>query len=199
MTCREAGGTLFTIAKDVKFQIEFNPAKVESYRLIGYENRLLNDEDFNDDKKDAGEMGSGHNVTALYELIPSGSDEKLPSIDPLKYQRSDFNPERSNNNEFLTIKLRYKKPDDATSMLFEQPVKGPVREIYSSSENLRFAAAVTEFGMILRASEFKGNATLNSAVSLASSARGEDEEGYRAEFIRLVKTVRDMKLLSERD
>jgi Ca-activated chloride channel family protein len=196
---REFGGTLFTIAKDVKFQIEFNPAKVESYRLIGYENRLLNDEDFNDDRKDAGEMGSGHNVTALYELIPSGSDERLPSIDPLKYQRSEFNPERNNNNEFLTIKLRYKKPDGVTSMLLEKPVKGPVREIYSSSENLRFAAAVTEFGMILGASEFKGNATLESAVSLANSARGEDEDGYRAEFIRMVKTVKDMRHLTERE
>jgi Ca-activated chloride channel homolog len=196
---REFGGTLFTIAKDVKFQIEFNPSEVESYRLLGYENRLLNDEDFNDDKKDAGEMGSGHNVTALYELIPSGSDEMLPSIDPLKYQKSDFNPGRSNNNEYLTIKLRYKKPDGVTSMLLEQSVKGPVREIYSSSENLRFAAAISEFGMILRKSEFKGNATLDSAVSLANSARGEDEDGYRAEFIRLIKTVRDMKLISGRD
>jgi Ca-activated chloride channel family protein len=195
---REFGGTLFTIAKDVKFQIEFNPSRVESYRLIGYENRLLNDEDFNDDKKDAGEMGSGHNVTALYELIPSGSDEKLPSIDPLKYQRSDINPER-NNNEFLTIKLRYKKPDGVTSMLLEQPVKGPVREIYSSSENLRFAAAVAEFGMILRASEFKGEARLESAISLANSARGEDEEGYRAEFIRMIKTVKDLRLMTEKE
>jgi Ca-activated chloride channel family protein len=196
---REFGGTLFTIAKDVKFQIEFNPSNVQSYRLIGYENRLLNDEDFNDDKKDAGEMGSGHNVTALYELIPVGSGEKLPSIDPLKYQRSDLNQDKSNNNEFLTIKLRYKKPDGVTSMLLDQPVKGPVKELNSSSENLRFAAAVTEFGMILRSSEFKGNTTLDSTVSLANSARGADEEGYRAEFIRLVKTVRDMKLLSERD
>jgi Ca-activated chloride channel family protein len=196
---REFGGTLFTIAKDVKFQIEFNPSNVQSYRLIGYENRLLNDEDFNDDKKDAGEMGSGHNVTALYELIPAGSGEKLPSIDPLKYQRSDLNQDKSNNNEFLTIKLRYKKPDGVTSMLLDQPVKGPVKELNSSSENLRFAAAVTEFGMILRSSEFKGNTTLDSTVSLANSARGADDEGYRAEFIRLVKTVRDMKLLSERD
>ena len=196
---REFGGTLFTIAKDVKFQIEFNPSNVQSYRLIGYENRLLNDEDFNDDKKDAGEMGSRHNVTVLYELIPAGSGEKLPSIDPLKYQRSDLNQDKSNNNEFLTIKLRYKKPDGVTSMLLDQPVKGPVKELNSSSENLRFAAAVTEFGMILRSSEFKGNTTLDSTVSLANSARGADEEGYRAEFIRLVKTVRDMKLLSERD
>jgi Ca-activated chloride channel family protein len=123
---REFGGTLFTIAKDVKFQIEFNPAKVESYRLIGYENRLLNDEDFNDDTKDAGEMGAGHNVTALYELIPTGSDERIPSVDPLKYQVSrsvDFQKDDL-SGEYLTIKLRYKKPDGNTSMLLEKPVKG---------------------------------------------------------------------------
>ncbi len=122
---REFGGTLFTIAKDVKFQLEFNPAKVESYRLIGYENRLLNDEDFNDDTKDAGEMGAGHMVTALYELVPAGSGERIPSVDPLKYQESRMRyrmkiiPVNS-----LTIKVRYKKPDGKTSMLLEKPVKG---------------------------------------------------------------------------
>ncbi|MBA4322117.1 MAG: hypothetical protein C0408_04805, partial [Odoribacter sp.] len=202
---REFGGTLFTIAKDVKFQIEFNPAKIQSYRLIGYENRLLNDEDFNDDKKDAGEMGSGHNVTALYELIPSGSDERIPSIDPLKYQTSGVyddrreSDERSVSGEYLTIKLRYKKPDGETSRLMEKPVRGPVKEIEYASDNLRFATAVSEFGMVLRNSEFKGTATLESAISLAGRARGEDEEGYRAELIRLIKTVRDMKLVSERE
>jgi Ca-activated chloride channel family protein len=202
---REFGGTLFTIAKDVKFQIEFNPGKVQSYRLIGYENRLLNDEDFNDDKKDAGEMGSGHNVTALYELIPWGSDERIPSVDPLKYQPAKINTdskdqvERPLSGEYLTIKLRYKKPDGVTSMLMEKPVRGPVKGIENASENLRFAAAVSEFGMLLRASEFKGNSTMDNAIVLASGARGEDEEGYRAEFIRLIRTVRDMKMLSERD
>jgi Ca-activated chloride channel homolog len=201
---REFGGTLFTIAKDVKFQIEFNPAKVQSYRLIGYENRLLNDEDFNDDKKDAGEMGSGHNVTALYELIPSGSDERIPSIDPLKYQPSRINEEkeeyndRSVSGEYLTIKLRYKKPDGETSRLMEKPVRGPVKEIENASENLRFASAVSEFGMLLRESEFKGSSTFEKAIALASGARGEDEEGYRAEFIRLIKSVRDMKSSGER-
>jgi Ca-activated chloride channel family protein len=196
---REFGGTLFTIAKDVKLQIEFNPAKVQSYRLIGYENRLLNDEDFNDDKKDAGEMGSGHNVTALYELVPSGADERIPSIDPLKYQVSKVVPEIINSHEFLTIKLRYKKPDGVTSMLLEKPVRGPVEQIGSESANLRFAVAVTEFGMILRSSEFKGSASLEGAINLAGRARGEDEEGYRAEFIRLVKTVKDMNLLTEKE
>jgi Ca-activated chloride channel homolog len=189
---REFGGTLFTIAKDVKFQIEFNPAKIESYRLIGYENRLLNDEDFNDDKKDAGEMGSGHNVTALYELVPTGSDENRPRIDPLKYQASGVVEDRASGNEYLTIKLRYKQPDGITSRLLEKPVKGGVKEIMYSSENLRFAAAVTEFGMLLRNSEFRGNTSWDSAIKLAASSRGEDEEGYRAELIRLIKTVSDM-------
>lgn len=202
---REFGGTLFTIAKDVKFQIEFNPEKVQSYRLIGYENRLLNDEDFNDDKKDAGEMGSGHNVTALYELIPAGSDERIPSIDPLRYQPLRVNTDKEDqvesslSGEYLTIKLRYKKPDGSASRLMEKPVRGPVKGFEHASENLRFASAVTEFGMVLRESEFRGTSTLDNAIGLASGARGEDEEGYRAEFIRLIRTVRDMKVLSERD
>jgi Ca-activated chloride channel homolog len=198
---REFGGTLFTIAKDVKFQIEFNPAKIESYRLIGYENRLLAEEDFNDDRKDAGEMGAGHNVTALYELIPSGSDENRPAVDPLKYQDSDY---RGNNNydfadEFLTIKIRYKRPDGMKSMLMVKPVKGQVSSISNASGNLRFAAAVAEFGMILHNSDFMGNATLDSAAFLARSARGEDEEGYRSELIRLINTVKDMMVLTERE
>ena len=198
---REFGGTLFTIAKDVKFQIEFNPVKVESYRLIGYENRLLNDEDFNDDTKDAGEMGAGHNVTALYELVPSGSGERIPSVDPLKYQLSTTIDYQKNDSsdEFLTIKLRYKKPDGNTSMLLEKPVKGYIKNIEDSSDNLRFAAAVSEFGMILRNSEFKGNATLEGAEILARSARGEDEDGYRSEFIRLISTVKDMGVLADKE
>jgi Ca-activated chloride channel family protein len=195
---REFGGTLFTIAKDVKFQLEFNPAMVESYRLIGYENRLLNDEDFNDDKKDAGEMGSGHMVTALYELVPNGSGEILPSVDPLKYQSPKLTPEESYTDELLTIKVRYKKPDGKTSMLLEKPVKGYAGDIESASENIRFAAAVAEFGMILRESEFKGSSSLESAAKLAKSARGEDEEGYRSEFIRLIETVKSMKVLADR-
>ncbi len=196
---REFGGTLFTIAKDVKFQIEFNPEKVASYRLIGYENRLLNDEDFNDDTKDAGEMGAGHNVTALYELIPTGTGERIPSVDPLKYQSSrvekDIN--KNNANEYLTIKLRYKKPDGTTSILIDKPVKGYVSDMEDASDNLRFAAAVSEFGMILRDSEFKGNATLAGAASLARSARGSDDNGYRSELIRLIDTAKDMRVLAD--
>ena len=197
---REFGGTLFTIAKDVKFQIEFNPAKIDSYRLIGYENRLLNDEDFNDDRKDAGEMGAGHNVTALYELIPAGSEEYLPAVDPLKYQVTDEKSISKSDfmDEFLTIKIRYKKPDGMKSMLMVKPVRGSVNRISNASDNLRFAAAVTEFGMILRDSEFKGNATLETAASLARAARGEDADGYRSELIRLIETVSDMKALTDK-
>jgi Ca-activated chloride channel homolog len=198
---REFGGTLFTIAKDVKFQIEFNPAKVKSYRLIGYENRLLNDEDFNDDRKDAGEMGSGHNVTALYELVPAGSDEKIPSVDPLKYQtgvKSQASSENNYHNEYLTIKIRYKKPDGITSMLMEKPVRNYVNDMEDASENLRFAAAVSEFGMIIRNSEFKGSSSLEEAARLARSARGEDEEGYRSEFVRLIETVKGLRALADK-
>lgn len=197
---REFGGTLFTIAKDVKFQIEFNPLKVASYRLIGYENRLLNDEDFNDDTKDAGEMGSGHNVTALYELIPSGTDEKIRSVDPLRYQDSGSKSNAAGqNSEYLNIKLRYKKPDGQTSMLFEKPVKGYINDIDDASDNLKFAASVAEFGMILRNSEFKGNATLEGAARLAKEGKGEDEDGYRSEFIRLIKTVKDMNVIADNE
>jgi len=199
---REFGGTLFTIAKDVKFQVEFNPAKVSAYRLVGYENRLLNDEDFNDDTKDAGEMGSGHCVTALYELVPAGSGESLPLIDPLRYQNSERKIERNTGeypDEYLTIKVRYKKPDGMTSMLMVRPVKGYVSELEDASSNLRFAAAVSEFGMILRNSEFKGNSTMDSVIKLAGSARGNDDEGYRSEFIRLVETAKGIRSLADRD
>jgi Uncharacterized protein containing a von Willebrand factor type A (vWA) domain len=195
---REFGGTLFTIAKDVKFQLEFNPSKVESYRLIGYENRLLNDEDFNNDTKDAGEMGSGHMVTALYELVTNGSGESLPSVDPLKYQASKINRDENYSNELLTIKVRYKKPDGKTSMLLEKSVKGSADEIEDASDNLRFAASVAEFGMILRESEFKGTSTLDSAAKLARSARGEDEDGYRGELLRLIETVKSMRVQADK-
>ena len=200
----EFGGTLFTIAKDVKFQVEFNPARVKSYRLIGYENRLLNEEDFNDDKKDAGEMGSGHNVTALYEIVPSGSEEGTPRVDPLKYQsstsRSSYKQKEENviSDEYLTIKLRYKMPDGQTSKLMEQPVKGYISEIEDASDNLKFAAAVSEFGMILMDSEFRGDATIEGAVMLARSSRGEDEDGYRSEMIRLMNTAKDLRITSDK-
>ena len=185
----EFGGTLFTIAKDVKFQLEFNPSRVKAYRLIGYENRLLNDEDFNDDKKDAGEMGAGHNVTALYEIIPAGSDEHTGSIDPLKYQRNQSVVKEDLSAELLTVKLRYKKPDGATSTLYEEAVKGSLKDDKSTSQNFRFSAAVAEFGLVLRDSEFKGNASFEDIISLAQMGRSEDPEGYRGEFIKLVRTA----------
>ncbi len=189
----EFGGTLFTIAKDVKFQIEFNPAHIKSYRLIGYENRLLNDEDFNDDKKDAGEMGAGHTVTAIYELVPVNARSKVPAVDPLKYQVNKPVARADVSEEMMTIKVRYKQPTGTKSTLMEKTFSGPVREISEASENLRFSAAVAGFGMILRNSENSGNFTLGSVIEMARGARSNDEEGYRGEFIRLAQTVRDMK------
>ncbi|UBF28489.1 von Willebrand factor type A domain-containing protein [Kovacikia minuta CCNUW1] len=179
-------GTLFAIAKDVKIQVEFNPAKVQAYRLIGYENRLLRDQDFNDDTKDAGEIGAGHTVTALYEVIPTGmeSDVKLPSIDPLKYQQ---NPAATtSSNELMQVKLRYKNPQDSTSQLISQPILDRNTQVNAASNNLKFSAAVVMFGMLLRDSEFKGAANINTVSQLANQARGKDQEGYRSEFISLV-------------
>ena len=190
----EFGGTLFTIAKDVKFQLEFNPKMVKSYRLIGYENRLLNNEDFNDDTKDAGEMGAGHTVTALYEIIPIGSENELPSVDPLKYQESKPVSGKY-NNEILTIKLRYKDPKEDKSKLLEQPVQNKISK--NTSDNFRFSVAVASFGMLLRHSEFKGNTSIDSIKKMAQNSKGKDENGYRSEFIQLVKTVEDLHLLAE--
>ena len=147
----------------------------------------------------AGQMGSGHMVTAMYEITQAGSDEDIPSIDPLKYQESKKTELNKYSNELLTIKVRYKKPDGRTSMLLEQAVTDYSAEIDDASDNLRFAAAVAEFGMILRDSEFKGSATLESAAILASSAKGNDEEGYRSEMIRLINTAKGMRLLSDRE
>jgi Ca-activated chloride channel family protein len=195
----EFGGTLFTIAKDVKFQMEFNPARVKGYRLVGYENRLLNDEDFNDDKKDAGEMGAGHTVTALYEIIPAGSDESLKSIDPLKYQanRGDVKTveqvKADPRAELMTVKLRYKQPDGNTSTKVEIPVKGKVLDLEDTSDNFRFSASIAEFGLILRNSQYKEDASMEEVIAMAKGARGEDEEGYRSEFLKLVKLADSLK------
>jgi Ca-activated chloride channel family protein len=187
----EFGGTLFTLAKDVKFQLEFNPAKVQSYRLIGYENRMLNDEDFNDDKKDAGEIGSGHTVTALYEVIPVGVKNNYSnSIDPLKYQKQKTVVDLS--DEMLTIKLRYKKPDGYTSKMIQKTVKDYSKENAAISEDFKFAAAVAEFGMLLRRSEFKQQSNFEQVIELAEAGRGADKEGYRSEFVRLVKSTQLM-------
>ncbi|MGH9870430.1 MAG: vWA domain-containing protein [Candidatus Polarisedimenticolia bacterium] len=189
----QIGGTLVTIAKDVKIQVEFNPEHVGAYRLIGYENRMLRREDFNDDRKDAGEIGSGHTVTALYELIPPGSDEALPGVDPLRYQTPQQSTRAAGSDEVFTVKLRYKEPDGQRSRLIERHVNDEARSIGSASEDLRFAAAVAAFGMILRDSSHRGSASLEMAAGLAQSAMDSDDEGYRREFVRLVQKARSLQ------
>lgn len=186
----EFGGTMFTIAKDVKLQIEFNPAIVQAYRLVGYENRMLNKEDFNNDKKDAGELGSGHTVTALYEIIPVGVEsEFVDDVDDLKYQQVKTNKKSDLKNEIMTIKFRYKEPDGDVSKLIVHPVTDEKIPYDKTSENFRFAGAVAQFGMLLRNSEFKADATYEKVIRQATGALGKDEEGYRAEFVKLVQTV----------
>ena len=188
----EFGGTLFTIAKDVKLQLEFNPAKVKGYRLIGYENRMLRNEEFHDDKKDAGELGSGHTVTALYEIIPAGQEGSpyLQKVDSLKYQSSGtIDPAAYSSKELFTLKLRYKKPDGNRSKLIEKAVFDDQTPLEKTSNNFRFSAAVASFGMLLRDSEFKGSASLADVLKMAKEAKGEDEEGYRAEFIQMVRST----------
>ncbi len=188
----EFGGTLFTIAKDVKLQVEFNPALVAGYRLIGYENRMLNKEDFNDDKKDAGELGSGHTVTALYEIIPAGvKSDFLKDVDPLKYQ--DKKNQGVYDDELVTIKFRYKAPDNNKSKLIVHTVKNGALPLSGVSPNLRFAASVAGFAMLLRDSEFKGNTTFGSVLQMANHSLGNDKEGYRKEFISLVKRAQELK------
>lgn len=183
----EFGGTLFTIAKDVKLQIEFNPAKVKAYRLIGYENRMLKSEDFNNDKKDAGELGSGHTVTALYEIIPVGVESEFYKIDELKYQTSKLDPKTSTGNELMTVKFRYKKPDGDVSKLIVHPLVDGNTPLEKTSDNFRWASSVAAFGMLLRESEFLNKFSEDSIIRLAQNAKGEDNEGYRAEFISLIK------------
>jgi Ca-activated chloride channel family protein len=184
----EAGGTLVTIAKDVKIQVEFNPERVAAYRLIGYENRLLRAEDFRDDRKDAGEMGAGHSVTALYEVVPAGAKTDVPAVDPLKYQAV---PSRGaageGSHEPLTVKLRYKDPNGDTSRPLSVAVKDQAGS--RSSDNLRFTAAVAAFGMLLRESEHRGTANYADVLELARSARGDDRDGHRAEFVQLVSAA----------
>jgi Ca-activated chloride channel family protein len=188
----EMGATLHTVAKDVKVQVEFNPARVGAYRLIGYENRLLDKEDFADDTKDAGEMGAGHTVTALYEIIPKGTDADVPRVDPLKYSTTGIKPEALESPEMMTIQFRYKLPDEEESRLLSMAVADEMLPMRKSSDNFRFSAAVAEFGMLLRDSKFKGNATYEDAYDLANGALGDDEEGYRAEFIEMVESCAQM-------
>lgn len=185
----EMRATLFTIARDVKIQIEFNPVKVKAYRLIGYENRVMADEDFNDDKRDAGELGAGHTVTALYEIIPAaGSAQEFRTTDELRYQENRVKAYASASNEMMTVKFRYKPPRDDVSKLIEKPVIDEGVALNEASDNLRFSAAVAGFGMLLRDSQFKGDLTYEKVIDLAKNSIGKDENGYRTEFISLAKT-----------
>ena len=195
----EFGGTLFTIAKDVKLQIEFNPAVVQGYRLIGYENRMLAKEDFNNDKKDAGDLGSGHTVTALYEIIPVGvQSDFLKQVDTLKYQAAEKFPAATFAGEMMTLKMRYKQPDDSISKLMTVAILDEQKQLQSTSTNFRFAAAVAEFGMMLRNSSFKQQASYKEVVSLAENALGTDKEGYRKEFLQLVKNANSIAKKADR-
>ena len=182
----EFGGTLFTVAKDVKLQVEFNPKYVKAYRLIGYENRMLAKEDFTNDKKDAGEIGAGHTVTALYELVPS--DGKIAQ--DLRYQHKTLN-DQANGGEVAFLKIRYKDPKekDAKSVEVTEPLPFNNKKLSDTSVDFRFAASVAEFGMLLRESDNKANASYEQVVKLAEEATGDDPEGYRKEFIRLVKSA----------
>ncbi len=192
----EFGGTLFTVAKDVKAQIEFNPSKVQGYRLVGYENRVLNTEDFKDDKKDAGDMGSGHTVTILYEIIPVGvKSDYLRDVDGLKYQH----PAKTGttySDELATIKFRYKKPDGDKSKEMVHTIADRTVPIAAASENTRFASSVAMFGMLLANSKYKGSSSYDDVVAMASGSRTYDKEGYRAEFVRLVKAAKEYKTAS---
>ena len=193
---KEVGGTLFTIAKDVKIQVEFNPAKVKSYRLIGYVNRLLNKEDFNDDKKDAGELGSGHTVTALYEITLFDSQESTSNVDALRYQTTTSNESAQQCfnycNETLTVKVRYKSPDSDKSQLIFAPVSEIFKNFNESSDDFRFSSAVAAFGMLLRDSDFKGDLNYKKIQEIARQAKGKDLQGYRSEFVGLIELAEEL-------
>jgi Ca-activated chloride channel family protein len=187
---QEFGGTLFTVAKDVKIQVEFNPARVQAYRLLGYENRLLAKEDFADDKKDAGEIGAGHTVTALYEVVPVGATPVALVNDSLTYQHVSLRPSASKTSELLTVRLRYKDPKGTRSRLLSTPVTD--RGGAKASEDMRFASAVAAFALLLRDSDHKGTASFDQVLTLARDARGDDESGYRGEFLGLVEAARTL-------
>ncbi|HEU4451766.1 MAG TPA: VWA domain-containing protein [Longimicrobium sp.] len=195
---REMGGTLLTIAKDLKVQIEFNPARVKAYRLIGYENRLLAAEDFADDSRDAGELGAGHSVTALYEIIPADSEEPVRTAGTLRYQETRPR-DAATGAELMLVKLRYKDPTGTESRLVEAPVVDRGIDLASTSDDFRFSAAVAQWGMLLRDSRFKGNASWPAVLQLAQGSLADDGGGYRAEFIRLVTESQRLAIHSGRD
>jgi Ca-activated chloride channel family protein len=187
----EMSGTLLTIAKDVKIQVDFNPLQVQAYRLIGYENRLLRDEDFRNDAKDAGEIGAGHTVTALYELVPPGVEIDLPVVEPSEYRTGDIAPTGDADN-LLTVRLRYKLPEADESTGFKHPVPNDVAEFAAASEDFRFAAAVAEFAMLLRGSQYRGSSSYADVLATAAESLGRDANGYRSEFVGLVVLARTL-------
>ena len=193
MLVEQIGGTLVTIAKDVKIQVEFNPATVKAYRLIGYENRVLAHQDFNDDKKDAGEIGAGHTVTALYEIVPAGGTLGVPGVDPLKYQEAPKPRREANRSELLTLKLRYKQPDGDRSTLLEETLADRDVAFEEASTDFRFAASVASFGMLLRDSPFKGDANFGATLTWAKASLGPDKDSLRAEFVTLVEKARQLQ------
>ena len=185
-------GTLVTIAKDVKIQVEFNPAKVSSYRLIGYENRVLAAEDFNNDKKDAGEIGAGHSVTALYELVPAGKEapgaDGAAGVDDLEFQRPNKEPVAS--PLAMLVKLRYKQPEGDISKLIKQGVEDTGKDYSAASDDFKFSSSVASFGMLLRESRYLGTSTYDAVLELAGASKGADKSGYRAEFLDLVRKAK---------
>lgn len=186
-------GTLITIAKDVKVQVDFNPARVQSYRLIGYENRMLRAEDFEDDKKDAAEIGAGHTVTALYELVPVGAEFPAGAVTPSKYQQPGELAEAAQSDEIMTVRLRYKAPDADESQAFDVAMADSDVDFGAASEGFQFAAAVAGFGMLLRGSQHAGGATLDAVHEIAASSLGEDPHGYRREFLKLVEQADELQ------
>jgi Ca-activated chloride channel family protein len=199
---QQINGTLMTIAKDVKIQVEFNPARVASYRLIGYEKRMLRKEDFNNDKIDAGEIGAGHTVTALYEVVPAGAGAtdpaaSVPPVDSLKYQSSNPSAaakmDSTASPEMVTVKLRHKKPEGDTSELIERSFTDNGSKFENAAPDLKFAAAVAEFGMLLRDSQYKGKATMGAVIEWAQEGKGRDTAGYRAGFIELARKAQTLK------
>ncbi len=189
----QLSATLITIAKDVKIQIEFNPARVASYRLLGYENRMMAAADFNNDKKDAGEIGAGHTVTALYEVVTEGVADQGPGVDPLKYQPRPAPVNADLSQEMLTLKLRYKLPGEDASKLIETPLKDAASDFAEASKDFKFSASVAAFGMLLRQSRHAGDATLDTVITWATDGRGSDLDGYREEFLDLVRRAKELK------
>ena len=188
----EFAGTLFTIAKDVKIQVEFNPTYVQSYRLIGYENRMLQKEDFNNDKIDAGELGAGHTVTALYEIIPVGVESSFAgAVDDLKYQGNDKKV-YNNSKELATIKLRYKEPDGNKSKKLVQEIGPEAMNVKEAPEHVRFAMSIAQFGLSIRKSDYINTFDMNDLIQLAESSKSHDPEGYKAECVRLMKSAQLM-------